>query len=89
MAAIVDDGHGMNRDEFVNRWLVVGTEARLVALDEGSEFDRAVKSLAFGINDLCAAGSLSDQSKSNEPGLSRSDESWSWMVGAIAESPYF
>ena len=37
---------------------------RLIALDEGSDFDRAVKSLAFGINDLCATGSLfSDQSE--------------------------
>jgi len=28
VAAIVDDGHGMNRDEFVDRWLVVGTETK-------------------------------------------------------------
>ncbi len=28
VAVIVDDGHGMNRDEFVNRWLVVGTESK-------------------------------------------------------------
>jgi signal transduction histidine kinase len=28
VAAIVDDGHGMNRDEFVGRWLVVGTESK-------------------------------------------------------------
>lgn len=28
VAAIGDDGHGMNRDEFVNRWLVVGTESK-------------------------------------------------------------
>ncbi|RWO96205.1 MAG: histidine kinase [Mesorhizobium sp.] len=28
IAAIVDDGHGMNRDEFINRWLVVGTESK-------------------------------------------------------------
>ena len=27
-AAIVDDGHGMNSDEFAERWLVVGTEAK-------------------------------------------------------------
>lgn len=28
VAVIDDDGHGMNRDEFVNRWLVVGTESK-------------------------------------------------------------
>jgi len=46
-------------DELQSDWL-----GRLIALDEGSDFDRAVKSLAFGINDLCATGSLfSDQSE--------------------------
>ena len=45
--------------ELQSDWL-----GRLIALDEGSDFDRAVKSLAFGINDLCATGSLfSDQSE--------------------------
>jgi Histidine kinase-, DNA gyrase B-, and HSP90-like ATPase len=28
VAAIVDDGHGMNRKEFVEKWLVVGTESK-------------------------------------------------------------
>ncbi|WP_126454366.1 ATP-binding protein [Sulfuriflexus mobilis] len=28
IAAIVDDGHGMNRDEFIDKWLVVGTESK-------------------------------------------------------------
>lgn len=28
-ATIVDDGHGMNRDEFLDRWLVVGTESKV------------------------------------------------------------
>ena len=28
VAVIEDDGHGMNRNEFVNRWLVVGTESK-------------------------------------------------------------
>lgn len=28
VAVIEDDGHGMNRSEFVNRWLVVGTESK-------------------------------------------------------------
>ena len=29
VAAMVDDGHGMSREEFENRWLVVGTESRV------------------------------------------------------------
>jgi signal transduction histidine kinase len=29
VAAIVDDGHGMNREEFVNKWLVVGTDSKM------------------------------------------------------------
>lgn len=28
IATIVDDGHGMSREEFCNRWLVVGTESK-------------------------------------------------------------
>lgn len=28
IATIVDDGHGMNRQEFTERWLVVGTESK-------------------------------------------------------------
>ncbi len=28
IAAIVDDGHGMSRDEFIEKWLVVGTESK-------------------------------------------------------------
>ncbi|WP_454714573.1 ATP-binding protein [Caulobacter segnis] len=28
VATILDDGHGMNRDELVRRWLVVGTESK-------------------------------------------------------------
>lgn len=31
VAAIHDDGHGMNREEFVSRWLVVGTESKATA----------------------------------------------------------
>ncbi|MCY3803001.1 MAG: ATP-binding protein [Gammaproteobacteria bacterium] len=27
-AVIVDDGHGMNRDQFLDRWLVIGTETK-------------------------------------------------------------
>lgn len=28
VAVIVDNGHGMNREEFITRWLVVGTESK-------------------------------------------------------------
>jgi signal transduction histidine kinase len=28
MAAVVDDGHGMNKTEFIDKWLVVGTESK-------------------------------------------------------------
>lgn len=28
VAVIDDDGHGMNREEFINRWLVVGTDSK-------------------------------------------------------------
>jgi len=38
-AAISDDGHGMSRDEFVGRWLVIGTETKLSGI-EASESDR-------------------------------------------------
>lgn len=39
VAAIVDNGHGMSRDEFVERWLVLGTEAK-VAEAEAPAADR-------------------------------------------------
>ena len=31
VAALYDDGHGMNHDEFVNNWLVVGTESKITS----------------------------------------------------------
>ncbi|MEB5613230.1 ATP-binding protein [Serratia marcescens] len=36
VAAIFDDGHGMSYEEFINRWLVVGTDSKYdkTALDE-------------------------------------------------------
>ncbi|WP_441256156.1 ATP-binding protein [Bradyrhizobium sp. 482_C4_N1_1] len=37
VAAIVDDGHGMHRREFVDKWLVVGTESK--AVDEPTDVD--------------------------------------------------
>ncbi len=39
VAAIIDDGHGMNRDEFIRRWLVVGTESK-VTVDRTPVRDR-------------------------------------------------
>lgn len=39
IATIVDDGHGMNRREFTERWLVVGTESK-AEQTETSEEDR-------------------------------------------------
>ena len=39
IAAIVDDGHGMSREQFQRHWLVVGTEAK-AAVDPRSRQDR-------------------------------------------------
>ncbi|KEO52186.1 ATP-binding protein [Thalassospira permensis] len=39
IAAIFDDGHGMSYDEFVNRWLVVGTESKYEAKDNIDDRD--------------------------------------------------
>ena len=39
VAAIVDDGHGMSRREFAQRWLVVGTESK-VSVDSTPIHDR-------------------------------------------------
>ena len=37
IAAILDDGHGMNRDEIIEKWLVIGTESKASSteVDEG------------------------------------------------------
>jgi signal transduction histidine kinase len=39
VAAVVDDGHGMSAEEFVERWLMLGTEAK-AGEDEVPEEDR-------------------------------------------------
>lgn len=39
VAAVVDDGHGMSADEFIERWLMLGTEAK-AGDDEVPEEDR-------------------------------------------------
>ena len=37
VAVIVDDSHGMTPDEFVNRWLIVGAEGKVVAKETPDE----------------------------------------------------
>lgn len=37
IATIVDDGHGMNREEFIDRWLVVGTESKATGSETPDE----------------------------------------------------
>jgi signal transduction histidine kinase len=37
MAAIVDNGHGMSREEFIDRWLVVGTDSKAAARETPEE----------------------------------------------------
>ena len=32
VASVIDDGHGMNAEEFVDRWLTVGTESKITAV---------------------------------------------------------
>lgn len=39
VASLLDNGHGMNRDDFVSRWLVVGTQSK-IAPDTTSIKDR-------------------------------------------------
>lgn len=39
VAAIVDDGHGMNRSEFIEKWLVIGTESK-VSGESPADMDR-------------------------------------------------
>ena len=40
VAAIFDDGHGMNHEEFVNRWLIIGTESKFdTSNDDESDRD--------------------------------------------------
>lgn len=39
VAAIFDDGHGMSYEEFINRWLVIGTESKF-DIEVSNEKDR-------------------------------------------------
>jgi signal transduction histidine kinase len=37
VAALVDDGHGMSKDEFIEKWLVVGTESKATGIKTEKE----------------------------------------------------
>lgn len=37
IAAILDNGHGMSRDEFVEKWLVIGTESKASSIEVPEE----------------------------------------------------
>lgn len=64
IAVIVDDGHGMSRDEFTSRWLVVGTESKMgesiTPIDDRGGLRLRVKQGQKGIGRLSSAnlGSL-------------------------------
>ncbi|WP_456297285.1 ATP-binding protein [Vibrio sp. AK197] len=64
VAAIVDDGHGMNQEEFINKWLVVGTESKktntVIDPDDRNGLDERPKQGQKGIGRLSCAimGSL-------------------------------
>jgi signal transduction histidine kinase len=64
VAALVDDGHGMSRDEFESKWLTIGTESKTsefeIALDDRNGLLPREKQGQKGIGRLsCAAlGSL-------------------------------
>ncbi|MFS1898604.1 ATP-binding protein [Vibrio cyclitrophicus] len=64
VAAIVDDGHGMNQDEFINKWLVIGTESKKVNvvtdIDDRNGLEERPKQGQKGIGRLSCAimGSL-------------------------------
>lgn len=59
VAAIVDDGHGMSRDEFVSKWLVVGTESKTSNKNTPEEdrngFERRISQGQKGIGRLSCA----------------------------------
>ncbi len=55
VAAIFDDGHGMSHSEFVDRWLVIGTE---------SKYDRQT-------NDKSDRNGLPERSKQGQKGIGR------------------
>ncbi|CAI1795785.1 sensory histidine kinase AtoS [Serratia quinivorans] len=60
IAALVDDGHGMNRNEFERKWLTVGTESKAVKqeiiIEDMNGLPKRVKQGQKGIGRLsCAA----------------------------------
>ncbi|WP_160061180.1 ATP-binding protein [Psychromonas sp. L1A2] len=64
VAALVDDGHGMSRDEFESKWLTIGTESKTsefeIALDDRNGLQHRAKQGQKGIGRLSSAalGSL-------------------------------
>jgi signal transduction histidine kinase len=59
VATIFDDGHGMSREDFVNKWLVIGTESKKEKLDKTVEELNGLKPRAIqgqkGIGRLSSA----------------------------------
>lgn len=59
VAAILDDGHGMNRQEFESKWLTVGTESKTngfeIAIKDRNDLDPRPKQGQKGIGRLSSA----------------------------------
>lgn len=59
VAAILDDGHGMNRQEFESKWLTVGTESKTngfeIAIEDRNGLDPRPKQGQKGIGRLSSA----------------------------------
>ena len=59
VAAILDDGHGMNRQEFESKWLTVGTESKSngfeIAIEDRNGLDLRPKQGQKGIGRLSSA----------------------------------
>lgn len=59
VAVIVDDGHGMNKSEFVDKWLVVGTESKAVnkttPIEDRNGFPERIRQGQKGIGRLSCA----------------------------------
>ncbi|WP_346209336.1 ATP-binding protein [Aeromonas salmonicida] len=59
VAAVFDDGHGMSYDEFINRWLVVGTgskyDKRISDEDDRDDLPKRTKQGQKGIGRLSSA----------------------------------
>lgn len=69
VAAVLDDGHGMSRDELVGRWLVIGTNSKIqkVALTRQQHEARAREELQ-AVRDR---GGLPERPKQGKKGIGR------------------